>query len=379
MGRGSTVRRVVVAPDKFKGSLTADEVADIVIDACSAGSPGTAFVRQPMADGGEGTVAVALATGFAPVEVRVAGPLGEPVTATFALRAEVAVIELAAAAGLSLLPGPPDARTASAAGSGGVGELVRAALEHGARRIVLGVGGSASTDGGAGLVRALGVRVSDAAGRDVRTGGAGLARAATLDRSGLDPRISATDLVVACDVDSPLTGPTGAAAVYARQKGADDAAVLVLDAALERWADLVAASTGHDHRHDPGAGAAGGVAFAAMALLGAEPARGVDVVAGLTDLDARLADADLLIVGEGSLDGQSLHGKGPIGLAARAGTVPVVAVVGRNLLSAEQWRGAGLSAVYALTDLEPRPEVCMREAAALLRELTGRLAGDWLC
>ncbi|WP_375503161.1 glycerate kinase [uncultured Jatrophihabitans sp.] len=378
MGRDTTVRRVVVAPDKFKGSLSADQVADLVIDAVHVVSPGATLVRHPIADGGEGTVGVALAAGFAPVHVEVGGPLGTRTGATYAVRGEVAVLELSAAAGLAQLLVPPNVRTALESSTHGVGELIDAALDHGARRIVLGVGGSASTDGGAGLVRALGVRVLDVHGTEIAGGGAGLAAAAMLDPSGLDPRVRRADLVVAADVDNPLTGPTGAAAVYAPQKGADADAVHRLDEALAHWADLVAATSGADHRHVAGAGAAGGTAFAALALLGARLARGVDVLAELTGLDAELADADLVIVGEGSLDTQSLRGKGPVGIAARAHGVPVIAIAGRNLLTEDQWQSAGLSAVYALTDLEPRLDVCIREAGPLLSTLAERVAREWI-
>jgi glycerate kinase len=343
-------RKVVVAPDKFKGSLSAEQVAETVTGALRA-HPGLEVRTHPVADGGEGTVEVALGAGFEPVEVTVTGPLGEPVRATFAVRGDVAVLESAAAAGLALLPGPPDESTAWRATTYGVGELVLAAVAHGARRVVLGLGGSATTDGGAGAVAAL-------------TG---------------EPRaLEGVDLVLACDVDNPLLGPEGAAAVYAPQKGAGPGTVAELEARLRRWADEAEARGGTSARDVPGAGAAGGLAFGLLALAGGRIRPGAELLLGLTGFADAVAGADLLVVGEGSLDGQSLRGKGPVALArsvAATGT-RVVAVVGRCLLDADQQRDAGLDAVYALGDLEPDPEVCMRDARRLLTVATEALARD---
>jgi len=361
--------RVVVAPDKFKGSLRADEVAEAVT-AVLASRPGVEVVSHPVADGGEGTVDVALASGFRPVTVPVTGPLGSSVEATFALRDGMAVVEMASAAGLALLPGAPDPRTAWAATTYGVGELVLAAVDHGARQVVVGVGGSATTDGGAGALEALGVDV------------------ATLDRGpdqpdprgGLDERLAGVDLVVACDVDNPLLGPSGAAAVYAPQKGADPRCVAALERRLAGWADAVAAATGEDERELPGAGAAGGLGFGLVALAGARLVPGAALLLELTGFDDVVASADLVVVGEGSLDRQSLRGKGPVGVAraAAARGATVVAVAGRNALTAPEIEQAGLRAVYALTDLESDPAVCMRDARRLLGDVACRIADDWL-
>ena len=370
--------RVVVAPDKFKGSLTADEVVDILARSLAAAVPGIGITARPIADGGEGTVDTVLALGYTARHATVQGPLGEPVTARYAMREHTAVIEMAAAAGLALLPGVPDPDSAATADTFGVGELVADALDHGATRIVLGIGGSASTDGGQGLVRALGVRLHSSSGDGTRPGGRALRDVDAVDVSGLDHRLAGVDLVVACDVDNPLVGSHGAAAVYGPQKGADPAAVRELDTALGTWADAVAAATGHDRRTEAGLGAGGGTAFGAVAVLGGRLASGIEVIADLTDFDTDLQRADLLIVGEGSLDAQSLRGKGPIGLAGRArrAGVRVVAVVGRNELTPGQTRAAGLSRVYALTDLEPRPEVCMRDARRLLAAVGDLVARD---
>ena len=375
---GSRPLRVVVAPDKFKGSLTAAEAAQALADGFRAAAPYAEVVCHPVADGGEGTVALALAHGFDPVTVRVRGPLGEEVEATYAVRGVAAVVELAAAAGLALLPDGPGAGTARRASTFGVGQLLRHALDRGARRVILGVGGSATTDGGAGMVEALGGRVLDPDGRDVGPGGVALLGAASLDVDRLDRRLREVELLVACDVDNPLTGPAGAAAVYGPQKGADPALVELLDRALGHWADLVAAAVGRELREVPGAGAAGGAAFAGLAVLGGRLAPGIEVFAALGGLADAVAEADLVVVGEGSLDEQSLRGKGPVGIAAlaRKHGVPVVAAVGRSTLDEAQWATAGFDRVHALTDLAARGADSMRDAARLLRAVGSRIAED---
>jgi glycerate kinase len=263
--------RVLLAPDKFKGTLTAAEVAGHLADGIRSAAPATEIVTMPVSDGGDGLLAAFAAAGFAPVAVEATGPEGVTGAAAYARRGTEAVIEFAAVAGLSRLAGRPAPLTAT---SRGAGEVIAAALDAGCTRIVLGIGGSASTDGGLGMAQALGARVLDAGGRPVAGNALGAAAAARLDLSGLHPGLGRATLEVACDVDNPLTGPTGAAAVYGPQKGADPDQVRRLDAALSRWADVVAAATGTDRRRDPGAGAAGGAGFAAIALLGARPCPG---------------------------------------------------------------------------------------------------------
>jgi glycerate kinase len=369
--------RIVLAPDKFKGSLTAPEVAAALTRGLRQTLPDAEVVEQPIADGGEGTVEMVLTAGFTARTCVVPGPLGEPVTARYAVRGDTAVVEMSAAAGLALLPPPgPTEGTALSATTLGAGRLVADALDAGARRVVIGVGGSATTDGGAGALVGLGARVLTAEGADVPPGGAALADAARLDLSGLDPRLAGAEVVVACDVDNPLTGPAGAAAVYGPQKGATPAAVARLDAALDRWADVVAAATGADLRDRPGAGAAGGIAFGLSSVLGARLTPGVGLLMELTGFAECVRGAALVVVGEGSLDAQSLRGKGPIGLAAlaRDAGTPVVAVAGRSLISPDEARAAGLGEIYALTDLEPDPARSMTEAAVLL-EVVGRRIG----
>jgi glycerate kinase len=247
-----------------------------------------------------------------------------------------------------------------------VGEVLRAALRDGALRIVLGIGGSTSTDGGAGMLSALGARVLDEAGTSVAPGGAGLASVAGLDLTSLDPAVRTAEIVLASDVDNPLYGSRGAAYVYAPQKGASADEVRVLDDALRRWAGVVAAAVGVDHANDAGAGAAGGVGFAALAVLGATRRPGIEVVLELAGFDRQLAGADLVITGEGTLDEQTLAGKAPAGVAAaarRAG-VPVIAVCGRNELG----ESSLFDDVFALTDLAPL-EVCLAQPGPLLEQL----------
>jgi len=370
--------KIVVAPDKFKGSLPATQVAAAIAAGLHAGRPGAEVVTIPVADGGEGTVDAAVAAGFERVPVTAAGPAGDPVRASYARRGEVAVVELAGVCGLARLPaGRPAPLTAS---SFGAGEVLRAALEAGARRIVLGVGGSASTDGGAGLLQALGVRVLDTCGEPVRPGGAGLREVAALDLTGLHRALYPADIILAADVDNPLTGPDGAAEVYGPQKGASPAEVAALDAGLRRWAAVVAAAVGRDWSRTPGAGAAGGVGFAALAVLGATRRPGIELVLDLAGFETALDGADLVITGEGSLDAQSLAGKTPVGVAraaARRG-IAVVAVAGRSTLREAELAAAGIAAVYPLTDLEPDLERCRAEADRLLRRTGQMIARDRL-
>jgi glycerate kinase len=368
---------VLVASDKFKGSLTAAAVGEAVSAGIRGVCPNTKVVVVPVADGGDGTLAAAIAAGYHAVPVAASGPTGESVATCYARRGDRAVVELADVSGLSRLSGGLAPLTAS---SRGTGEVIAAALDAGCRRIVVGIGGSASTDGGAGMVSALGGRLFDADGAEIADGGAALEHIERLDLTGVHPRLADAEIVVACDVDNPLTGPHGAAAVYGGQKGASPDDVGRLDGALGRWADVVADATGSDHRDAPGAGAAGGVGFAAIALLGAQLRPGIDLIFELVDFHRQLAGARLVVTGEGSLDEQTLHGKAPAGVAAaaRVAGIPVVAVCGRSLLTTEQLAAAGIFAAYSLKDLEPDVQRSMTNAAPLLERLAGRIAVDHL-
>jgi glycerate 2-kinase len=370
--------KVIVAADKFKGSLSAAEVGAHLAAGLHEARPGITVVQLPVADGGEGTVAAALSAGFRFVRVVAEGPTGQRVETGYAEREGVAIVEMADVSGLCLLSG--DQLAPLTASSYGTGEVLKAALDAGSRRVVLGVGGSACTDGGAGMVQALGARVLDKTGGELARGGALLAGAHQLKLDALHPALSETELVLACDVNNPLLGSRGAAAVYGPQKGASDADVKQLDRALSHWADIVCATTGTDVSEHPGAGAAGGVGYAALALLGAVMRPGSELVLELIDFRGNLDDAALVITGEGSLDKQTLHGKAPMGVAAAARevAVPVVAVAGRCELSAESLAEVGIRGVYAVTDLESDPQRCMRDAGVLLERLAARIAQDWL-
>ena len=361
--------KIVIAPDKFKGSLTAAEAADAIAAGLRAEWPEAELVTVPVADGGDGTVDAAVAAGLERVPVTVDGPTGEPVRASYARKGELAVIELADACGLRRLPGGrPAPLTAS---SFGCGQVLAAALAAGARQIILGVGGSASTDGGAGLLQALGARVLDARGEPLARGGGALREVAALDLSGLHPGLRPSTVILATDVVNPLTGPDGAAEVYGPQKGASPEQITELASGLRRWAAVVAAATGTDRSQAPGAGAAGGVGFAALAVLGAQARPGIGLVLDLVDFDAALDGAALVIIGEGSLDTQTLAGKAPVGVAraaARRG-IPVVAVAGRSTLTKDQLATTGISRVYTLSDLEPDPARSSAQASTLLRRV----------
>jgi len=362
--------RVLVAPDKFKGTLAAADVARAVAKGLVRARPDVAAVCLPVADGGDGTLDAAVSAGFERVPVTVTGPTGEPVETAFARQGDTAVVEMADACGLHRLPGGvPAPMTAS---SRGLGEVMAAALDAGCRELVVGIGGSASTDGGAGLLAALGAMASP----EVTDGGAGLAGVTALTLDGLHRGLDGARVVVACDVDNPLTGPDGAAAVYAPQKGASATDVAALDAALAHWADLVAKAVGTDWRDAPGAGAAGGVGFALVAALGAELRPGIDLMLDLIGFDQALVGSELVITGEGSLDAQSLHGKAPVGVAsrARAAGVAVVAVAGRSTLSPAELAGVGILSSFALLDLEPDVASCLAAPMPLLERLGVEIA-----
>ncbi|MCC3769231.1 glycerate kinase [Streptomyces sp. UNOC14_S4] len=376
-------RHVLIAADKFKGSLTAVEVAAHVAAGLRRARPGLEITALPVADGGDGTVDAAVAAGFARRTERVTGPLGTPVTASYALRGDTAVVEMAEASGLRHLP--PGRYAPLTAGTYGTGELLRAALDAGAHTVVLGVGGSASTDGGAGMLCALGARLTDAHGTPLAPGGGPLAGLTRADLSGLDPRLARTRLVLASDVDNPLTGPKGAAAVYGPQKGASPDDVTALDAALAHYARVLAGSVGPratEYASAPGAGAAGGVGYGALVALGAAFRPGIEVMLDVLGFAAALDRADLVITGEGSLDAQTLHGKAPAGVAAavrrRPVPVPVVAVCGVLSLSPGALRGAGIARAYPLTALEPDAARCVALAGPLLERVAARVADDFL-
>jgi len=352
--------KIIIAPDSFKESLSAADAARAIADGVHAACPQAQVQCIPMADGGEGTVAAVLAATRGEWRyTNVHGALDD-LAEDGRLRAgwgwlhgvdgddATAIIEMAAAAGLEQTP--PDARDPLRASSYGVGELMRAALDAGARRIILGLGGSSCNDGGAGMLFALGVRLFDVAGRDLPPGGAALARLARIDAGGLDARLRDVAIVIASDVDNPLTGPNGATYIFGPQKGATPAQLVELDAALARFGELSTQLLGRDVRDAPGAGAAGGLGYAAHAYLGARFRPGVEVVAELGGLSQAMTGAALAFTGEGRMDAQTLRGKTPAGVAriARDSGVPLVALAGSLGEGYEALYEHGLTAAFSL-------------------------------
>lgn len=369
--------RVVVCLDKFRGSLTALEACGALTGGVRHARPDLDVVPLPVADGGEGTVAAVVAAGARPVVRTVTGPTGQSVDATFAVSGDRAVVELAEASGLAIIAESPRPLIASTYGTG---ELIRAALDLGCRSLTLAVGGSATTDGGAGLLQALGARLLDEHGRELPGGGAALRRLAHVDLSGLDPRLGGCGITLASDVDNPLLGPSGAAAVFGPQKGAGPEDVAELEAGLSRWAEQIASATGSDRSAEPGAGAAGGTGFAARAVLGAHVRAGIDVVLDEIGADRLLAGARLVVVGEGRLDDQSLRGKAPVGVARRTPPgVRVVAVSGDCTVDAERLARAGITGSETLLAAAGGDvSRAMSQAAPLLHGIGQRLAALYL-
>jgi glycerate kinase len=341
--------RIVCAPDSFKESMTALEAARAMADGVRRADPAVETVLVPMADGGEGTTqALADALGGQVLTVRVDDALGRPHPAIYALAGDLAVIEMAEAAGLGQVA--PDERDVRRASTTGVGQLIRHALDAGARRFIVGLGGSATNDAGEGMARALGARFLDAAGHDLPPGGAALIDLAAVDLTGLDPRLVQAEFRIACDVDNPLLGPRGASATFGPQKGATPQMVTELDAALACWADVVEPAVGKSVRGVPGAGAAGGLGAAFLALTAGTLRRGVDLVIAAVGLAEAVGGADWVFAGEGSVDAQTLHGKAPWGVAktAHAAGVPTILFGGRVALEAEALADVGVRAIVPI-------------------------------
>ncbi|MEH3041103.1 MAG: glycerate kinase [Sphingomonas paucimobilis] len=369
--------KIVIAPDSFKESLSAIEVAEQIEAGFREVLPDPVYVKVPVADGGEGTVAALVAaTGGRTVHRTVTGPLGDPVDAFFGISGDgaTAVIEMAAASGLILLP--PDRRDPLRATTYGVGELIRTALDLGARHFIIGIGGSATNDGGAGMAEALGVRMLDADGAPIDRGGGGLSALARIDASQLDPRLRECRIEVACDVDNPLVGPQGASAIFGPQKGADDAMVRILDDNLRRYADRIEADLGVRVDTLPGGGAAGGLGAALVAFVGGQLLPGADIVTAAVGLDAIVADADLVITGEGRIDSQSIHGKTPVGVArvAKRHGKPVIVIAGCRGDRAERVHDYGIDAVFSAVHRSCTVEEALADAATNVRTTARNVA-----
>ncbi|WP_341523625.1 glycerate kinase [Pseudomonas sp. G.S.17] len=372
--------KIVIAPDSFKDSLSAQGVADAIASGLAEVWPDAELIKCPMADGGEGTIeAVLAACDGELMSAEVSGPLGQPVVAHWGWLAasQTAIIEMAMASGLQLLT--LDQRDARSTSTYGTGELILAALEAGAVRVILAIGGSATNDAGSGMLAALGARFLDVDGTPVAPGGLALAQVARIDVQHLDARLRDVQFEVAADVDNPLCGLNGASHIFGPQKGASPEQVLQLDDALGHFADLSAGVLGHDLRDQPGCGAAGGMGFAAKAYLNASFRPGVEVVADLTGLAQALQGADLLITGEGRFDAQTLRGKTPFGVArvAKRAGVPVIVLAGTLGEDYANLYEHGISAAFALASGPMTLEQACRDAPTLLHDRARDLARLW--
>lgn len=372
--------KIVIAPDSFKESLSAEFVARAIAAGVRDAMPEAEIVCVPMADGGEGTLdAVLSATCGERRSSEVEGPLGQPVIAQWGWLPDkaTAVIEMAAASGIHLVP--PSDRDPCRASTYGTGQLILAALEAGAQRIILGFGGSATNDGGSGMMKALGAQFLDVSSAPIAQGGLDLQRLARLKLDALDVRLHRVAFEVACDVDNPLCGPDGASHVFGPQKGANPAQVIALDSALERYADICTAALGCDERTFKGAGSGGGIGYAAKMFLNASFRPGAELVADLSGLAQAIQGAALVITGEGKMDEQTLHGKTPAGVAAfaMAAGVPTIALAGTLGAGYQKLREIGIDAAFSITSGPMTLDAACSDAAHLLRERSSDLMRLW--
>ncbi|MGE6630602.1 glycerate kinase [Bacillus sp. NPDC077027] len=343
--------KIVIAPDSFKESLSALEAATAIEEGFRSIFPEAEYVKLPMADGGEGTVqSLVDATGGTIVYRSVTGPLGEPVPAFFGMLGDgrTAVIEMAAASGLHLVP--REKRNPLLTTTRGTGELIAMALDEGARHLIVGLGGSATNDGGVGMMQALGARFLDKEGNELDPGGGALGQLVSIDVSGLDPRLKEIELEVACDVDNPLTGERGASAIFGPQKGADPEMVQVLDRHLSHFASIAENQLDLAFRDAKGAGAAGGLGASLLAFLNADLKRGVEIVLKAVQFDQNVKNADLVITGEGRIDGQTIYGKTPIGVAkaAKRYHIPVIGLAGSLSFDSHVVHEHGIDALFSI-------------------------------
>jgi len=376
--------KIVIAPDSFKGCLSAAEVSEAIEAGICAADPDVMCQKVPLADGGEGTVdALVHATDGRFLSAVVEGPRGEPVEAQFGMLGdeETAVIEMAAASGLPVIP--QEQRDPTRTTTYGTGQLIRAALDAGCRRLVVGIGGSATTDGGAGMAQALGARMLDSRGREItRVSGGRLGEVTAIDAGELDPRIDECTILVACDVDNPLLGPRGAAAVYGPQKGATPVQVERLEAGLAHFAELLARDLGKSVAEVPGAGAAGGLGAGLLAFCNAQLQPGVDIVLDVVKLAEKAAGAELIITGEGKIDGQTAFGKAPIG-ALRVGQqlgIPVIAIGGSVASEAAQLNEYGFAALFSCLrePMSLSEAMCPQTARQMLKTTAEQIMRLWL-
>lgn len=369
--------KIVIAPDSYKESLSALEVASAIEAGFREIYPDAEYIKLPVADGGEGTVeAMVAATQGRVIEVEVTGPLGEPVSGFYGISGDerCAFIEMAAASGLELLP--PARRNPLKTTSWGTGELIRHALDRGVTRIIIGLGGSATNDGGAGMVQALGAKLLSAEGQAIAPGGVGLETLAKIDISGLDSRLTHCQIDVACDVTNPLIGDEGASVVFGPQKGATPEMVKQLDDALAHYAERIAQDLDLDVLALEGGGAAGGMGAALYAFCGAKLRPGIDIVTEALHLDTLVADADLVITGEGRIDSQTIHGKVPVGVArvAKRYQIPVIGIAGSLTADVGVVHQHGLDAVFSVIYRICSLDEALAEAGANVRMAARNIA-----
>ena len=362
--------RLLIAPDKFKGSLSSHEAAAAISQGLAEGWPEAEIMTCPLADGGEGTMEVLVnATGGREIPADVTGPLGDKLEADLGLLGDgaTAVVEMAAASGLELIP--PEKRDPMITSTRGTGDLIRAALDMGVHSIIVGIGGSGTNDGGTGMASALGARFLDEKGRELPEGGGYLAELAEVDLSGLDPRIEKTNIVVASDVTNPLLGKHVASRIYAIQKGASEKDLDILEKGLRRLAEVVSRDLGLRLDKEAGAGAAGGLGYGLMAFAGAKVQPGVDVVMQWVGFHELLQRCDLVVTGEGKLDAQTAYGKTVTGVAraSQGMNIPVLALGGEVTEAAKNLHEVGVSALMGISFGPIDLETSMREAAPLLK------------
>lgn len=358
--------KIVIAPDSFKGSASSSDIASWIESGIHSVIPDCETIKIAIGDGGEGSLDAVLHAGFTAHSVDVLGPVGNPITAQIAIKGDTAFIEMAQGSGLSQLPdGKKDALNAT---SFGTGQLILAALNKGATKIILAIGGTATTDAGAGALQALGATLLDSTGAEIAPGGAALINCASIDKCGLDQRLAGISFTLASDVTNPLLGENGAARVFSPQKGATAEQVELLEESLTHFASLV----GGQYATRPGAGAAGGFGFMAYALLGAQARSGIDLILDLVGFDSKIAGADAIITGEGRFDSQSVQGKAPWGILQRATqlSIPTYLLCG----DADTHQVTGYTGIHTLTSLESDIDKCIANPAPLVTELGASIA-----
>ncbi len=372
--------RIVLAPDSFKGSLSAVEIADSMARAVDKVYPHATIVKLPLSDGGEGLVeSLVIATGGKIIKEKVTDPLGNQVEAFFGLLGDgrTGVIEMAAASGLPLVP--ENKRDPLIATTYGTGELIKMAIDEGCNRLIVGIGGSATNDGGAGMAQALGVKLLDKNGKSLPFGGESLISLEKIDIAGIDPRIQDTEILVACDVNNPLTGINGASHIYGPQKGANEETIRVLDAALGHYARILRRDLNIDVENIPGSGAAGGLGAGLLAFLNGRLIPGIDLVMDAVGMEKEFLECDLVITGEGKLDDQSVHGKVPVGVARRAigHNVPVIVLAGCVEGNLELLHQEGITACYSIINGPMSLKEAMDNTAELVELAAAEVLRLW--